>query len=706
MLIFFYLLWVVLPLFASAQIETQAEFQVPGEAAAESLLYSIEEQAELGLRISSDGQLSVFEMADGRLRQQLALDDSGLSAATQVSESQGLIGVLGRSGQVQILKHAYRLEYPEGGERLISAKLSFPYPDAQLDMGLGSALALREDDDRMTIAVAQQRRIRLKRLEKSSSFFSDSVTLEELADLELVLPQEIDTLLMDPLQEWLYAFNSETAELYFYDIRALPASRLVQTVALAPPGHSLQAVNLLAGGISLVVASSDASISQWFPLRDERGGYSLQKVRQFDAPGDAPVTRLISEQRRRGFMAVDAQGWVGLYYATSEREILQRRLGEQSWRIGAVAPRANTLLLEDAAGRVRSVRIDNEHPEVSWKALWGKIWYESYQEPEHTWQSSSASGDFEPKFSLAPLAFGTLKAAFYAMLFAVPLAIAGAIYTAYFMSSGMRQLVKPTVEVMEALPTVILGFLAGLWLAPFIENYLPGVFLLILLLPLTMPLTGWLWTLLPDRLRHRVPPGTQPALLVLPIGLATLLALGLSKPIEAVFFGGSLPVWLDNEWGITYDQRNSLVVGLAMGFAVIPTIFSIAEDAVFSVPKQLTQGSLALGATPWQTLVRVVLPTASPGIFSALMIGLGRAVGETMIVLMATGNTPIMDMNIFEGFRTLSANIAVEMPESEVGSTHFRILFLAGLVLFLFTFVFNTLAEVIRQRLRMKYSNL
>jgi phosphate transport system permease protein len=141
-----------------------------------------------------------------------------------------------------------------------------------------------------------------------------------------------------------------------------------------------------------------------------------------------------------------------------------------------------------------------------------------------------------------------------------------------------------------------------------------------------------------------------------------------------------------------------------MGFAVIPTIFSITEDAVFSVPKHLTQGSLALGATQWQTMVRVVLPTASPGIFSALMIGMGRAVGETMIVLMATGNTPIMDVNIFEGMRTLSANIAVEMPESEVGGTHYRILFLAAFVLFLFTFVVNTFAEFIRQRLRSKYS--
>jgi phosphate transport system permease protein len=105
-------------------------------------------------------------------------------------------------------------------------------------------------------------------------------------------------------------------------------------------------------------------------------------------------------------------------------------------------------------------------------------------------------------------------------------------------------------------------------------------------------------------------------------------------------------------------------------------------------------------------MIRVVLLTASPGIFSALMIGMGRAVGETMIVLMATGNTPVLDFSIFQGLRTLSANIAVEMPESELHSTHYRILFLAGLVLFMFTFFFNTLAEIVRQRLRRKYSSL
>jgi len=190
------------------------------------------------------------------------------------------------------------------------------------------------------------------------------------------------------------------------------------------------------------------------------------------------------------------------------------------------------------------------------------------------------------------------------------------------------------------------------------------------------------------------------------IVLSAWLAFQLSPGIDAVFFEGDLRTWMNKVLGIGYDQRNTLVVGLAMGFAVIPMIFSIAEDAIFSVPKHLTTGSLALGATPWQTMTKVVLLTASPGIFSAVMIGFGRAVGETMIVLMATGNTPVMDLSIFQGLRTLSANIAVEMPESEVNSTHYRVLFFAALVLFMFTFFVNTLAEIVRQNLRQKYSSL
>ncbi|MEM7515768.1 MAG: ABC transporter permease subunit, partial [Planctomycetota bacterium] len=127
---------------------------------------------------------------------------------------------------------------------------------------------------------------------------------------------------------------------------------------------------------------------------------------------------------------------------------------------------------------------------------------------------------------------------------------------------------------------------------------------------------------------------------------------------------------------------------------------TLSEDALSSVPEHLRLASLGAGATPWQTAVRVIVPTAASGLFSAMMIGLGRAVGETMIVLMATGNTAVMEWNIFNGFRTLSANIAVELPEAVKGSTHYRTLFLAAFVLFALTFVLNTLAEVVRQRFR------
>jgi phosphate transport system permease protein len=139
-----------------------------------------------------------------------------------------------------------------------------------------------------------------------------------------------------------------------------------------------------------------------------------------------------------------------------------------------------------------------------------------------------------------------------------------------------------------------------------------------------------------------------------------------------------------------------------MGFAVIPIIYTIADDALSAVPDHLRAASLGAGATPWQTAVWVVVPTAMSGLFSAFMIGLGRAAGETMIVLMAAGNTPIMDWNIFNGFRTLSANIAVELPEAVQYSTHYRMLFLAALCLFIITFVVNTLAELVRLKFRKK----
>jgi phosphate transport system permease protein len=480
---------------------------------------------------------------------------------------------------------------------------------------------------------------------------------------------------------------------------------LVQSLSVVEDELDITAMSFLSGGISVMIGDSSGSIAQWFPVRDSNNEYSLQKIRTFDSQS-SPIIQIVPEYFRKGFVALDSSGEMGVYHATAHRTVKLQQLDTGENGILAVAPRANGLIIENTGGGAEIWEMENEHPEVSWSSLWGKVWYENRGGPEYIWQSSSASSIFEPKFSLTPLAFGTLKASLYAMIFAIPLSIMGAIYTAYFMSAGLRNVVKPTIEIMAALPTVILGFLAGLWFAPIVEAYLPAMFLIFLVVPAAILIVAYLWQRLPEGIKHSVPDGWEGVLLVPVIILATAMVFYISKPIELWLFAGNMPLWLSQELGISFDQRNSFVVGIAIGFAVIPTIFSISEDAIFGVPKHLTTGSLALGATPWQTMAKVILLTASPGIFSAIMIGLGRAVGETMIVVMATGNTAIMDLNIFQGFRALSANIAVEMPESELGSTHYRILFLAGLVLFMATFFFNTLAEVVRQRLRVKYSTL
>jgi phosphate transport system permease protein len=249
----------------------------------------------------------------------------------------------------------------------------------------------------------------------------------------------------------------------------------------------------------------------------------------------------------------------------------------------------------------------------------------------------------------------------------------------------------------------VIGFIAGLWLASRVEAHLVPVLLLLVFLPLFGTAGVLLWDRLPPGLLRRLKPGTEVAVILPLLLLGGYLALQVGPWAEGGAFGGDLKAWLARALGLVYDQRNSIVVGLAMGFAVIPIIFTISEDAFSSVPPHLTAASLALGASRWQTATRVVLPTASPGIFSAIMVGFGRAVGETMIVLMATGNTPLLDWSPFNGMRTLSANIAVEIPEAAYGGTLYRVLFLSACFLFLMTFFVNTVAELVRQRLRDKY---
>lgn len=705
LLIMFYLLYVVIPLFVPAKVTQHELADRPDWNGQPTVFLAIEEQQKVALRVSQQGLAEFVAVDDLHLIESVQLADSDKTVVATASGqgSSGLVAVAYDDGNVSLFRQTYKTDFSDGVERRrIIPSFEFPYGKqlrALLPDGGITALAVSDDDSELVIAVAASGgRVSIEWSVKQENFMSGEISLQS-STRTLQVDFEISGITLSDNHRWLYLGDTSGA-VHFVKIAGM---ELVQSVQVSTAGIS--SMSMLLGGISVLAGDSAGDITQLFPVRNEANEYHLQIIRRFEA-GQSAITRIIAEQRRKGFLTLDSSGTLAIFHSTANRLVLKQKLSGGVPAAMALAPRASGLLLLNTDGSADFMSIDNEHPEVSFASLWSKVWYENYSRPEYVWQSSASSNEFEPKFSLAPLAFGTLKAALYAMLFALPLALMGAAFTAYFMSPALRRMVKPTIEVMAALPTVILGFLAGLWFAPYLEENLAGIFALLLVMPAGLLVFAWFWSNAEWRVKKYVPEGWEPLLLIPVLITLGFLSIWIAGPVQELFFAGDLRNWLSREAGISYDQRNALVVGCAMGFAVIPTIFSIAEDAIYGVPKSLSDGSLALGATPWQTLVRVILPTASPGMFSAVMIGLGRAVGETMIVLMATGNTPIMDWNLFEGMRTLAANIAVEMPESAMHSSHYRILFLAALVLFMFTFVVNTGAELIRQRLREKYSSL
>jgi len=706
LLIFFYLLYVVKPIFDGAEVTPLVSVDITNNASP-ALMLGSDEQNEIIYRVSESGQVDFYDAKSGQLieTETLPLPQGAevVGSATSVASEQRF--ALGLSnGQMLLAGINFGVTYPNN-QRVITPDLRYPAGSAPLTVdGNGSPLnnlVFGYSSDKMSFAYQDQNNLwHLTRQEGEENMMTEEVEWIATTGLITDAPQDVQQRLMTPDQRQLLLRSGD--KLFIYNIRDADDISLQQVLELELAKAKVTDVSLLAGASSILVSYDSGLVAQYFQVNGERGR-QYQEIRSFDA--SSSVASVASEFYRKSFVTVSDQGDLTLLYTTSERELFSESFDLKNPKKVGFSPRSNALVVE-AGSKLHLFAVENSHPEVSWSAMWSKVWYEGYPEPKFVWQSTSGSDDFEAKLSLMPLAFGTMKAALYAMLFATPLAIAGAIYTAYFMSPKIRSIVKPTIEIMEALPTVILGFLAGLWLAPLIEDNLPGILVLLILLPLSILATAFLWHNLPGKWKQRLPETYQELMLLPVIIFIGWFSFAISPAIEVAFFHGDSRMFITNELGITFDQRNALVVGIAMGFAVIPTIFSIAEDAVFSVPRHLSNGSLALGATNWQTLTRVVLLTASPGIFSAIMMGLGRAVGETMIVLMATGNTAIMEWSVFEGMRTLAANIAVEMPESAIGSSHYRVLFLAAFVLFIFTFFFNTIAEVVRQRLRERYSSL
>jgi phosphate transport system permease protein len=699
--IFLFILGETLPLFRPAQGQARGALQlaaVPasstGLPAAEGpLVVGVDEYQMYLYELRPDGRFVVFKLADGSVAKEVPL--ASLAGATVVSASRSLsgdfVGAGTADGRVALAQVRFVPKYEE--QKLVDIEIevrergTFVVDAAKRPVrevtyseneGKKAVAALLGDDEIVVVQVDDSEQEKRETLRAGG----EKVTHIRLGRTDGLVAA------------------TDKGNLHYWELGSEVRKIEVKHASAEP----ITAIEYVLGGNSLLVGDDKGNVSAWFRVRqrEEDTDLSLVQAHQFPSQGTS-IQAIGRSPRDKSFVTAGADGSLVLRHVTSERTLLTFPGAGSSVDSVLVTPKSDGIIARDAGGKLLRFDISNPHPEVSWRALFGKVWYEGYSKPEYVWQSTGGTDDFEAKFSLVPLIFGTIKGTLYALLFAVPLAILGALYTSQFMHPNVKAKVKPTVEIMAALPSVVVGFIAGLWLAGRVERNLVPVLLMVVLLPLFGTSGMLIWDRVPRAIRQRLRPGMEVALIVPLLVVGALAAFLIGPAVESGFFGGDFQLWLKNAMNLVYDQRNCLVVGIAMGFAVIPIIFTIAEDAFTSVPQHLTAASLALGASRWQTAIGVVLPTASPGIFSAIMIGFGRAVGETMIVLMATGNTPVLDWSVFNGMRTLSANVAVEIPEAPYGGTLYRTLFLAGLVLFLMTFFVNTLAELVRQRLRERY---
>jgi len=807
-----FLVWVVVPLFTGADLTAAAPQPAP-EALRDGapLALDVDEDNVAAWALLPDGQLLAFRADDGAELERRAPFEGRVLTAFHAGQAAGAVAFGFADGTVQLGRVGFgsRIlppaevpaalrDLPPGaratlGRGVLERTREEQFKLVELDVALdepvlvGSAspvarLAHSADEQRTVFSVLKaDGSLTRSEVRRRKNLLTGKVTLTAS---ETALPRDLrpgtgpaDHLLQSDLADNIYLAWSD-GHLARLDARDPAAPRLAETAQLVPPGRSLTALAFLIGSSTLVAGDSGGGVSCWFPVRDARGDERL--VRAHDLPGHpSPVTALAISRRNRVLAAGHADGTLRVLHATSGGELAVASSDGEPVRALALAPRVDGVL---AAGteHLRSWPLDAPHPETSFAALFRPVWYEGAPAPEHVWQSSSGTDDFEPKLGLWPLVFGTLKSSLYSLLFSVPIALLAAVYTSEFLAREWRARVKPAIEMMASLPSVVLGFLAAIVIAPVIQGVVPQTLATFLAVPLALVTGAYLWQLVPQQRALRLAGWPRFGCMVLATALGLLAATWLGPAIERTWFDGDALAWLDGQAGDatggwlflllplsllallalrvrvfgarirglqrrwtrgrsaafdlglfvltagatfalarlaagtldglgldprgglagTYVQRNALVVGFLTGFAVVPIIYTLAEDALSSVPDHLRAASLASGATPWQTALHVVVPTAMSGIFSAVMIGVGRVVGETMIVLMAAGNTPVLDWNVFNGFRTLSATIAVELPEAVQDGTLYRLLFFAALTLFAMTFVINTVAEVVRQRFR------
>ena len=828
--IFVYLLWTVWPLFSPSGVEEPHTVRAFSAGNAPQYLRVADSDA-IAWIIGNNGELTVLRPDTGTILSETILGEADRRPTEIATNLEGDRVTLGfEDGTVKIGSITFEptfldpldpateqfanlepgeraidsdgvvIRTPQGQLRRESVVVEFPGDPVEVSPGKAIEALDRVETTAgpVLLAWSADDRARIATIGRREDLFTGEIIVEPGLVAELPLK---DAPIGDPLFVGLGP-RAATATLLWpdgttirFDTRIPAEPRLIGRGSLATNQARITAAALMVGRLTLLIGDESGAVNAWFPVRKDKSAVedapeSRMVLGHALGAADSPVTTIAPASRSRVAAIGYADGRLRLIQATTEQDlgetVLPVKPGETTSPAIFLPPGDETSLLYAATAEgLYNIPVDLGFPEVSLAAYFTPVRYESYAEQRHVWQTSASTNAAEPKLGMTPLVFGTLKATFYSMLFGVPLAMLAALYTSEFLSSKSRARIKPVIEVMASLPSVVLGFLAAIVFAPIVENWLAAIIAATMTVPLVVLFAARIWQAIPQSshlhwMRWRLP------LAALAIVGGSLLAVLLAGPLETLVFAGNLKLWLNGQIGSgfgawmvltlplavigacwlssrvinprllaishrwsrrrfvivdiarfllitvlvfalsallawlftligidprgeivdTYVQRNALVVGFVMGFAIIPIIYTLADDALHAVPESLRSASLGAGATPWQTALRVVVPAAMSGLFSATMVGLGRAVGETMIVLMAAGNMPIMEINIFTGFQTLSAAIATEMPEAVRGSAHFRTLFFAALVLFGLTFLVNTIAEIVRLRFRRRVVQL
>ena len=518
---------------------------------------------------------------------------------------------------------------------------------------------------------------------------SSSATVGTSSRRRLAMPGDLDALSLvttdEAEQQLLLIFNSGAYRL----IKIYADGRLQSGVSGSLPPH--RSVLSVPGRQSWILVTEDTL--EQVHLRFAQGRGELVPLRTLAIGQGLRHVSQVSPSRR--LLVTTRSGSTQLWQLGMPEPATLDMLGSDSTSANWLSPVRFRVHYESVPARDYELR--DGVTGVSAARLFLPVQHEGYQEPGYYWQPVAASDGFEAKLSLVPLLIGTLKAALVGLVFAIPVAVGAAVFVGYYLPSRRREQIKPFIELIASFPTVVVAGLVGLWLAPRLTDSLPEILGAVLIIPLAMMAVFGIL--------HRLPraSGRIGSVKIRPLVLLPALVLVLSAGAvfghwaEQWIFQGSLLMWLPTH-GIPVQQLNSLLVGFVLGFAIFPVIFSLAEEAIYEVPAIGATGSIALGATPWRSFQDVVLPVAAPGIVSAVMLGFGRGVGETMIFLLLSGNAPGSDWSLFSGLRSLSATLAIELPEAAVGGQHFQILFLGALLLFILTFVINTCAQLLRQR--------